>query len=104
VKTEKKADFTFVINDKLVYHSLNDFRSTNARELFSHLEEVEKTLNENKNDLEQKRLTYSQSDADTKRQMTQDILSLEKENEALNTKQKELTMQVRNLENKEIGH
>lgn len=104
VKTEKKADFTFVINDKLVYHSLNDFRSTNARELFSQLEEVEKTLNENKNDLEQKRLTYSQSDADTKRQMTQDILSLEKENEALNTKQKELTMQVRNLENKEIGH
>ncbi|OJU56628.1 MAG: hypothetical protein BGN96_14340 [Bacteroidales bacterium 45-6] len=104
VKVEKKVDFTFVINDKAVYHSLADFRNSNARELFSQLRDVEKTLAAQKNDLEQKRISYFQADADTKRQMTQDILSLEKETESMDAKQKQLTIQVRNLENKEIGN
>ncbi len=104
VKEEKEVDFTFVINDNSVYHSLTDFRSSSARASFSQLKDLEKTLAEKKNDLDKKRQRYSKSDVETKRQMIQDILSLERETEVLDAKLKELTIQVRNLEIKEIGN
>ncbi|MBP1618743.1 MAG: hypothetical protein H6Q14_2570 [Bacteroidetes bacterium] len=104
MKTEKKADFTFVINDNSVYHYLKDFRSKNAQEAFSQMKELEKSLDQKTDDLEQKRLKYSKSDAETKRQMTQEILTLENETESLDTKLRALAIQVRNLENKKIGN
>ncbi len=99
VKAVKKPDFTFVVNDNSVYHFLKDFRNANAKNTFVQLMNLEKTLSTKKKDLEEKRQKYSTADLDSKRQMTDEILSLEKETESLQLKQKELTIQVRNLEN-----
>lgn len=99
VKQEKKPDFTFVINDYAVYHSLSDFKNANARDLFSQLMNLNKTLVEKEVKLDEKRQTYSKANKDAREQMTQEMLSAEKEVEDLNAKQEELTIQVRNLEN-----
>lgn len=101
---QKKVDFSFVVNDNAVYHSLGDFRSGNARDLFVQFEDLEKALAGKERDLNGRRERYSESDAETRRVMAQDILSLEKEAEALQAKRNELAKQVRNLENKEIGN
>lgn len=102
VQTEKKPDFTFVINDNAVYHSLKDFQSKEALNSFVELSQIEKKLSDTQKELDEKRQSYSQGDKDQKRQMTEELLKLENETETLFAKQKELTKQVRMIENKQL--
>lgn len=99
-KVEVKRDFEFVINDRQVYHSLKDFKSEEARDLFVQLTKIEQLISEKENEQDQKREAYSQADTVAKREMTQGILTLEKEIEDLRSKQQVLTIRVRNTENR----
>lgn len=56
--TEKKDEFCFVINDKVVYHLLSDFQTDATKQKFMALTRVKQSLNESKNRLLELRTRY----------------------------------------------
>lgn len=97
-KVENKPDFTFVINDDNVYYHLSDFKSNEAKNLFTQLQSLEKTLDDKDKMLDVSRVSYSKADDDVKRNMTQAILNLEGETESLKKRINDMTLQVRRFE------
>lgn len=94
----KSFDFTFVIDDKRIYHYYTDFRSAKARSLFSDLQAKQKTLNMLIDDLETKRLDYSKVSEGQKRSLAEIILDLETSREALQKIISDQEVAVRNEE------
>lgn len=101
-KEVKKNDFTFVVNDNLIYHFLRDFKNEAARQVFEEYLGLQKSYMQRTAELDNLRISYALSAASDKTQMTQQILSLEKETENMKTRLQQLTIQVRNLENREL--
>jgi hypothetical protein len=95
---ERKYDFTFVINDSHTYHRWSDFRSPQAKTLFSSYQELDKSLDEQQNKLNRLREQYTEEDADAKRRLTPAILDLEKRVLGLTQEIERTATQVRNTE------
>lgn len=96
--TQKKGiDFSFVINDEYTYHSLSDFKNTQARDLFSRAQEKEKRLLALNQELKEKRQQFADSKSDNPT-LRASILQLEKEAGDLWKEALQLKVQSRNEE------
>ncbi|WP_455673183.1 hypothetical protein [Phocaeicola sp.] len=100
--SQKKGDFEFIIDDSAVYHTLNDFRSAQARTLYQQMMQKQKDYDTLSKDLENKRLQYAQAGSAQKKNLAPGILDLEKRTEQLLKEIKQLTTNVRNEEIKKL--
>lgn len=91
-----KKDFTFVVNDEKIYHTLSDFNNAAARSLFSRAMNLENRLKQLEEDLSAKRDQFAGgSNAPS---LTAAILNLEKETENILQEIESLKLRARNEE------
>ena len=93
----KSGDFTFIINDNATYHTLADFKSSNARLFYSQALELEKQLEYIVKELKDKRDQYSSGGVD-KSSLRSSILELERVSENLYLEIERMKIQARNDE------
>lgn len=97
--TQKAAgDFTFIVNDEITYHVLEDFQSEEARQLYQELEQKQKDLEALKHSLNEQRSIYATAQKNTRESMTPAILDQEKRVNELYQEIARLSFQVRNTE------
>lgn len=97
-KKNKKAEFTFIVNDNRIYTSLNDFRKPEAKKLFQEMRNMQSDLETLENELDKLREKYSKSDKAVRESMTPGILDKEKRVDGLRTDIKEMETKIRNME------
>lgn len=106
-RAEKKVgqthDFQFVVSDKLVYHSLDQFQSPEARQQAQYWNEGKADLQQNETQLEQLRIQYAQGDAQKRQSLRSQILDLEKQVETAIGQIKTQEKTIRQLELKKLG-
>lgn len=95
--TEKKI--FFVLNDSVVYTSVNDFRNPNALKKYYEWEELQEQITNNTKRLEQLRYQYSEADHAGQKKLTPAILRLEQLQSQYSTQSNDLINQSRALEN-----
>ncbi|MDF1511955.1 hypothetical protein PZE06_28300, partial [Robertmurraya sp. DFI.2.37] len=97
-----QKDFTLIIDDSAVYHTLNDFRSAEARKLYQQRIQKQKDYDNLKKNLDDKREQYAQGNSARKKNLTPAILELEKRTEQLLKEMAQLDISVRNEEIKKL--
>ncbi len=95
--TEKKI--FFVLNDSVVYTSVNDFQNPNALKKYQEWEELQKQITNNTKRLEQLRHQYSEADPVGQKKLTPAILRLEQLQSQYSTQSNDLINKSRALEN-----
>ena len=95
---EEKEDFTFVIDDFTDYHHIDDFKSTEARQLFIDWQTKSASLAKQGKLLEERRAKYTQSSKDERQRMTEELLRAERLYELLETEVAEMPKAIRNAE------
>lgn len=100
----RSKDFTFIIDDATVYHTLNDFRSNEARKLYQQRAQKQKDYDNLKKELDSKREQYAQGDNTRRKKLGPSILELEKRTEQLLKESEQLDKNVRNEEIKKLRH
>jgi hypothetical protein len=98
IKAVKTHDFEFVINDTYTYYKLSDFKNWSASGTYSKVLELKKEQQELSQKLAEKRDDYNTSSNSAKRNMTGEILAMEKKLEQLQAGIPELEIQARNQE------
>jgi len=73
---EPEADFLFVINDRLTYHTLSDFRNDRARQIFAQALGLERQWQDLNRNLSERREQYANGNSNEDLQAS--ILSMEK--------------------------
>ena len=94
--TEKKI--FFVLNDSVVYTSVNDFQNPNALKKYQEWEELQKQITNNTKRLEQLRHQYSEADPMGQKKLTPTILRLEQLQSQYSIQSNDLINQSRELE------
>lgn len=97
-KKNKKAEFTFIVNDNKIYTSLNDFRKPEAKKLFQEMRNMQSDLETLENELDKLREKYSKSDKAVRESMTPGILDKEKRVNGLRMDIKGMETKIRNME------
>lgn len=97
-----QKDFTFVINDNIVYHTLSEFESDAAKSLFTELQEMKKILDQINKSLDANRAKYSKSPASERASLTGTLQKEENQQESLVKAYRELEVKVRNTEIKHL--
>lgn len=92
-----QGDFTFVINDKATYRSLTDFKSAQARNLFSNAMELEKQLKQLTEELSDMRNRFAEGGSGNA-SLRASILDLEQRTESIYRETEKLKTQARNEE------
>ena len=95
---DKKADFTFIVNDNRTYTSLNDFRKAKAKQMFQEMTKKQSDLNALEKELGQLREKYSKSNQATKTSMAPGILDKEKRVNDLRDEIERMSTTIRNIE------
>ena len=94
----RKGDFLFVIDDRLDYKSLSDFKSAKARTLFAEWQKRTAQHVRNVALLQQKRDEYAASNSSARNRMRNTILSLEQKVESEAGELYEMECEIRRLE------
>ena len=94
----KKNDFTFVIDDFTDYHSLDNFKCAEARQLYKDWVAKQETLKRLGEELEAMRERYTHSSSTDRKSMTNELLRLEQQYEQLETEVMGMPKAIRNLE------
>lgn len=89
----------FVVNDKTVYTSINDFKSSASKTRFMKLTEMKNAASSLSKRLETLRQNYSQSSRTMQRKLSSTILKYEQQLEDLNAYIHTLEKEIRNAEN-----
>ena len=97
-KQQRHYDFTFVIDDTHTYHSLDDFRSTEARESYRQYAQSEENLRKQYEKLDALREQYLAADPSGKADLTPAILDLEQLTRRLDAEVRKAAIEVRRLE------
>lgn len=97
---ETKVDFNFVINDRYTYHYLSDFKSANARNIFTKSLSARDELQKTEENLEKNRENYVKASSSEKNSISSEIIRLEQRQENLYNEKNALQIQARNEENK----
>jgi hypothetical protein len=95
---KKKNDFTFIIDDFTDYHSLDNFKSTEARQLYTTWVAKQEELKKLGKELEEKRERYTHSSSNERNGMTAELLTMEQQYEQLETEVMNMPKAIRNLE------
>lgn len=101
-RVKQTYEFEFVINDDATYRQWSDFKSPEAKDLFSKYRQLEKDLKQQLSKLEEQRSQYSLANDSRKEQMAPAILDLEKRVQQLVTETERAAIQVRNTEIKTL--
>lgn len=91
-------DFEFVINDRYTYYTLNDFKNKIARDTYYKVMQLRNELKTLNLKLDNDRIIYNASRDESKRNMTQSILDMEKRTELMQKEIDQLEIEVRNQE------
>lgn len=92
-------DFTFVINDNVIYHYISDFKSPDASNRIKTWQKSKQTLYDNQNKLNSLRDQYAKSNNAHKQQLKAQILQLEASCEKSTA---DLKIEEKNIRNAEI--
>jgi hypothetical protein len=95
-------DFTFVINDKIVYYTLADFENEGAKQTFLRSQDLKKQILTLENQLDVQRKNFVEGDANRKRTLKLSILENESRLENLYDTFKKTEIEARNREIKEL--
>lgn len=95
---EKKADFTFVIDDLSVYHQLSDFRKAKAKSLFQSLQQARSEQVRLSQYLQKKRDEYAKGGSAKQLALKSEILDAEKKLEQMEEDIDKREIAVRNEE------
>lgn len=96
------VEFMIYINDSLTYYSLDEFYSQEARKIMENVISGKRDLRNKEEELDEKRLHFSQSDISTREKLRVEILSLENDIRQLRSDLPMLEMTARNLEIKAV--
>ena len=96
-------DISFVINDRLTYHSVQEFRTAAQRERFARLQAARERLNELEAALAALRCRYAEGNSETRQSLRADILAAEDETYALRNTIRQEEKEIRNAENRALG-
>ena len=88
----------FIVNDKIKYTSLSQFKSNKSKQLFAKLEDNKQLVAKQKTELENLRIQYKQVNKAKQSSLKQDILFIEKQLMKYQLEQKELEQNIRELE------
>jgi hypothetical protein len=99
---EVTKDFTFVINDNIVYYTLADFDDDGAKQSFLRSQELQKQIDALENQLNVQRQNYAEGDANRKRILKLSILENESRLENLYNILKKTEIEARNREIKKL--
>ena len=88
----------FIVNDKIKYTSLSQFKSNKSKQLFAKLEDNKQLVAKQKTELENLRIQYKQANKAKQSSLKQDILFIEKQLMKYQLEQKKLEQNIRKLE------
>ena len=91
--------FKFVINDRITYTSMNQFKSPSNREEAKRLQSLKNNIQENIKSLQGLRERYSSSGKTAQRALSEEILSLENKIRKQENEISQLEKSIRNTEN-----
>ncbi|MGL4518127.1 MAG: tetratricopeptide repeat protein [Phocaeicola sp.] len=97
-ESNKRGDFDFIIDDSATYHTLSDFRSGQAAELYAQLQQKQKEVAQLEQELADKRQQYATASNLFKQEITPAIVTLESRTKQLWEEVESLTHTVRNTE------
>ena len=99
--TQKKEirDFEFVVNDKTVYYTLDEFKSAEAKTFYERALNLKQQANALEDTLDKNRQTYSQGNTTARNQLRTSILQTERELKTLFSQINEWEKKSRNSEN-----
>ena len=92
-------DFEFIVNDITVYYTIDEFGSAEAKTSYERIINLRHQVNTLESNLDEKRLTYSQSNNTIRDQLKQSILQSEAELRLLLAQISEWEKRTRNSEN-----
>lgn len=95
---------SFAINDNIVYHSANNFKSEQARELYNGLKTKKKEFEDMQSRLSTMRRLYHDSNDSMRKGLETELLTLEKQVEDMNADMRATEKTIRNLENKHLNN
>lgn len=93
-----KKDFDFVINDNIVYHTMDEFEDEAAKTLFMQSQSVKQQIETLENELEMQRQDYTKGNSSKKESLKSSILGNESRLVKLYDDYDELVVKVRNSE------
>lgn len=93
-----KRDFFFVINDNIIYYTLDDFKNTAARQAFLKAQDLDKQLKTQEKDLDDLRYKYSKGNAQYRESIQATILYRENHIPGLWEQYNQTILNARNLE------
>ncbi|MDR0536935.1 MAG: tetratricopeptide repeat protein [Tannerellaceae bacterium] len=95
---EKKKDFEFIINNNLVYYTLDEIKSQEARAIYEKYRKTNETINILEQKLDALRIAYRTSPASKKTELKPTILQAEEQLYDLSAQPAELEKRARNAE------
>ena len=98
VGNKGRESVLFIVNDKIKYTSLSQFKSNKSKQLFAKLEDNKQLVAKQKTELENLRIKYKQANKAKQSSLKQDILFIEKQLMKYQLEQKELERNIRELE------
>lgn len=103
LKERKIRDFTFIINDSHTYYNFSDFKNKDARDTYFKVAQIKSELQSAATDLQALREKYIKSSLEDRRQMSNNILTIERKVEQMQSEINQLELQARNEEVKELN-
>ena len=98
IGNKDRESVLFIVNDKIKYTSLSQFKSNKTKQLFAKLEDNKQLVAKQKTELENLRIQYKQANKAKQSSLKQDILFIEKQLMKYQLEQKELEQNIRELE------
>ena len=98
VENKGRESVLFIVNDKIKYTSLSQFKSNKSKQLFAKLEDNKQLVAKQKTELENLRIQYKQANKAKQSSLKQDILFIEKQLMKYQLDQKGLERNIRELE------
>jgi hypothetical protein len=93
-----KKDFTFVVNDNIVYHTVADFESDAAKKSYLQTTELEGKIQALEEQLDTLRKAFAEGNSEQKQSLRSPILTNERQLETMLQTYKKLWMETRNSE------
>ena len=98
IGNKDRESVLFIVNDKIKYTSLSQFKSNKSKQLFAKLEDNKQLVAKQKTELENLRIQYKQANKAKQSSLKQDILFIEKQLMKYQREQEELEQNIRELE------
>ena len=98
VENKGRESVLFIVNDKIKYTSLSQFKSNKSKQLFAKLEDNKQLVAKQKTELENLRIQYKQANKAKQSSLKQDILFIEKQLMKYQREQEQLEQNIRELE------